>query len=85
MSTVRCSARQGRSLHSARIPKGAPMSGPLVPDDERPATAGGPGPGDLVPDEERPVPDDAAGGGDQPGALPDAERPVPGDDDAAEG
>jgi hypothetical protein len=61
------------------------MSRPLVPDDERPATAGDPGPGDLVPDDERPVPDDAAGGGDQPGTLPDAERPVPGDDDAAEG
>jgi hypothetical protein len=60
------------------------MSGPLVPDDERPATAGGPGPGDLVPDEDRPVPDDAASG-DQPGSVPDADRPVPGDDDGPEG
>ena len=60
------------------------MSSPLVPDDERPATADGTEPATgLVPDEERPVPDEAALPGDEPGALPDAERPVTDDEDAS--
>jgi hypothetical protein len=57
------------------------MSGPVLPDDERPATAGGTEPDDVpLPDEERPVPDDPALR-DEPGAVPDDERPVPEDED----